>query len=88
MSVMDDRAHQACRQVGGKRDVYKSYNSGSGGKNGSDPTPSQIHRHCREGDPIKKQLFFQKRVRMRACACLKRERERVQGNAATPRMFN
>lgn len=21
MSVMDDRAHQACRQVGGKRDV-------------------------------------------------------------------
>ena len=30
MSVIDDRAYQPCRQVGGKRD--QSYNSGSGGK--------------------------------------------------------
>lgn len=71
---MDDRAHQPCRQVGGKRDVYKSYNSGSGGKNGSDPTPSQIH--CREGDPIKKQLSFSKTCAY-ACVCMSEKRKRA-----------
>ena len=44
-----------------------------------------------EWDPKKKKkknLKKKKRVCMRACACLKRDRERVQGNAATPRMLN